>query len=254
MLAIALPLLLLTACGGSEQALEPEEQSALDRKLIAAAWENDLSEARRLIEEGADVNAKDDSVQSAYLISTSEGYVELLELTLEHGADVTSLDSFNGTGLIRAADRGHVEIVRRAARDRDRRRPRQQPRLDGAARGDHPRRRRPTPHRGRPAARRCGRRRQSRRRERRVAAHACAGPGVRRDGRDPESRRRPLTALAASPPSSLVGAALRFLRQRPEVMCKMSRRDDDSRLADAGTFIRRPDRRAHAARAAHPSG
>ena len=96
----------------SEQALEPEEQSSLDRKLIAAAWENDLSEARRLIEEGADVNAKDDSVQSAYLISASEGYVELLELTLEHGADVTSLDSFNGTGLIRAADRGHVEIVR----------------------------------------------------------------------------------------------------------------------------------------------
>ncbi len=111
-LAIALPLVLLTACGGSEQALEPEEQLAVDRKLIAAAWENDLSEARRLIEEGADVNAKDDSVQSAYLISTSEGYVELLELTLEHGADVTSLDSFNGTGLIRAADRGHVEIVR----------------------------------------------------------------------------------------------------------------------------------------------
>ena len=58
--------------------MKPEEQSALDRKLIAAAWKNDLSEAGRLIEEGADVNAKDDSVQSAYLISTSEGYVELL--------------------------------------------------------------------------------------------------------------------------------------------------------------------------------
>ena len=110
-LAIALPLL-LTACGGSEQSLEPEEQSALDRRLIAAAWENDLAEARRLIDEGADVNAKDDSVQSAYLISTSEGYLELLQLTLEHGADVSSLDSFNGTGLIRAADRGHVDIVR----------------------------------------------------------------------------------------------------------------------------------------------
>ena len=111
-LAAALPLVLLAACGGSEPTLEPGEQAALDTALIAAAWENDLDEARRLIDEGADVNAKDDSVQSAYLISTSEGYVELLELTLEHGADVTSLDSFNGTGLIRAADRGHVEIVR----------------------------------------------------------------------------------------------------------------------------------------------
>ncbi len=37
----------------------------------------------------------------------------LLELTLENGADVTSLDSYNGTGLIRAADRGFVRIVER---------------------------------------------------------------------------------------------------------------------------------------------
>src|SRR5918994_5598024 len=35
----------------------------------------------------------------------------LLELTLRNGADIGSLDSYNGTGLIRAADRGHVRIV-----------------------------------------------------------------------------------------------------------------------------------------------
>jgi ankyrin repeat protein len=52
-------------------------------------------------------------VQSAYLISTSEGYLELLDLTLKHGADVDSKDSFNGTGLIRAADRGHADIAGR---------------------------------------------------------------------------------------------------------------------------------------------
>ena len=52
-------------------------------------------------------------MQSAYLISTSEGYLELLDLTLKHGADVDSKDSFNGTGLIRAADRGHADIAGR---------------------------------------------------------------------------------------------------------------------------------------------
>jgi uncharacterized protein len=35
------------------------------------------------------------------------------DLTLEHGADVDSKDSFNGTGLIRAADRGHADIAGR---------------------------------------------------------------------------------------------------------------------------------------------
>ena len=41
------------------------------------------------------------------------GYLELLNLTLRHGADVDSKDSFNGTGLIRAADRGHADIAGR---------------------------------------------------------------------------------------------------------------------------------------------
>jgi ankyrin repeat protein len=38
--------------------------------------------------------------------------LELLQLTLAAGADVHRTDSYNGTGLIRAADRGHVEIIR----------------------------------------------------------------------------------------------------------------------------------------------
>ena len=90
-----------------------KELARLNQQLIAAAWDNDLRRARALIARGADVNAKDNTVQSAYLISTSEGYLELLNLTLEHGADVDSKDSFNGTGLIRAADRGHADIAGR---------------------------------------------------------------------------------------------------------------------------------------------
>lgn len=89
------------------------EQARLNAQLIAAAWKNDVRRARALIARGADVNAKDDTVQSAYLIATSEGYLDLLNLTLRHGADVDSLDSFNGTGLIRAADRGHADIAGR---------------------------------------------------------------------------------------------------------------------------------------------
>ncbi len=83
----------------------------LNRELIAAAWRNDVEEAARLIEQGADVNAKDETVQSAYLIATSEGFNSLLALTLDTGADVNAKDSYNGTGLIRAAERGHAFTV-----------------------------------------------------------------------------------------------------------------------------------------------
>jgi uncharacterized protein len=72
--------------------------------------------ATQLSTAGADVNAKDSTVQSAYLIATSEGYADLLELTLAHGADLAGLDSYRGTGLIRAAERGHADIVGRLLR------------------------------------------------------------------------------------------------------------------------------------------
>ena len=87
------------------------EQARLDQQLRDAAWKNDVNTARALIDRGADVNAKDSTVQSAYLIATSEGYLDLLRLTLEHGAEVNDKDSWNGTGLIRASERGHHLVV-----------------------------------------------------------------------------------------------------------------------------------------------
>jgi uncharacterized protein len=113
--------------------------------------------ARALIRQGADVNAKDETVQSAYLIATSDvgDDPRLLELTLGNGARVNDKNSFNGTGLIRAAERGHPRIVRhllRAGIDRD-----HVNRLGWTALheaivlGDA----RPDPHRGDPATCRC---------------------------------------------------------------------------------------------------
>ena len=83
--------------------------------LVAAAYGNHVDVAQALVEAGADVNVEDDSQQSAFLIATSEvgDDPRLLELTLGNGADVDAKDSYNGTGLIRAADRGFVRIVRR---------------------------------------------------------------------------------------------------------------------------------------------
>ncbi|MBD1268725.1 ankyrin repeat domain-containing protein [Aeromicrobium tamlense] len=89
------------------------DQDQLDARLIAAAWDDDVTAARRLIAAGADVNATDDTVQSAHLIAASEGRRALLDLTLRHGADLDVHDSFDGTGVIRAAERGHAWVVGR---------------------------------------------------------------------------------------------------------------------------------------------
>ena len=63
---------MLAGCGGDAPAAPEDGLRAIDRELLAAAYENDVAAARRFVEEGADVNAKDDSQQSAYLIATSE--------------------------------------------------------------------------------------------------------------------------------------------------------------------------------------
>ena len=90
----------------------------LDRRLLRAAYRNDVDRAQRLVAAGADVNHKDRTEQSAYLIATSEvgDDPRLLDLTLAAGGDVRSLDSYDGTGLIRAADRGYPAVVRRLLR------------------------------------------------------------------------------------------------------------------------------------------
>ena len=93
------------------------DQATLDRRLIAAAWDDNVERAGRLIARGADVNAQDETQQSAYLIATSEGYYDLLELTLAHGARVEAKDGYHGTGVIRAAERGHWDVVGRLVRE-----------------------------------------------------------------------------------------------------------------------------------------
>lgn len=103
-------------------AASPAPKPELDAALLKAAWDDDVAAATELIGQGADVNAKDDTQQSAYLVATSEGYLDLLRLTLANGAVVDDKDSWNGTGLIRAAERGHFLVVGellRAGIDRD---------------------------------------------------------------------------------------------------------------------------------------
>jgi uncharacterized protein len=108
-----------TVGGGGPGPTAPPSASdrvPLDSALRDAAWANDVPTARRLVARGADVDAQDETKQSAYLIATSEGYLDLLELALASGADVDAKDSWNGTGLIRAAERGHHLVVGRLLR------------------------------------------------------------------------------------------------------------------------------------------
>ena len=80
--------------------------------LLAATHANRSAAALALIEAGADVNAKDGIDDSPYLYAGARGHIEILRMTLAHGADLRSTNRYGGTALIPAAERGHVETVR----------------------------------------------------------------------------------------------------------------------------------------------
>lgn len=80
--------------------------------LLVATKANRIGAARALIEAGADVNAKDRISDSPYLYAGARGHLEILRMTLVHGADLRSTNRYGGTAMIPAAERGHVDTVR----------------------------------------------------------------------------------------------------------------------------------------------
>jgi ankyrin repeat protein len=89
--------------------------ASINEALLDAAARNDVDTARRLIGQGADVNHANARSETTFLIATSEVGDDptLLDLAIAAGGDIQARDSFNGTGLIRAAERGFPTITAR---------------------------------------------------------------------------------------------------------------------------------------------
>src|SRR3954465_12011202 len=76
--------------------------------LLAATHRNRIDVVRFLIQEGADVNAKDFIQDTPFLYAGAEGRNDILKLTLAAGANLKDINRYGGTALIPAAHHGHV--------------------------------------------------------------------------------------------------------------------------------------------------
>jgi ankyrin repeat protein len=67
-----------------------ESQVVLDRALCDAAREGDLEHVRDLIQNGADVNAKDEDRWTALMRAAGNGHMDVVCFLIEHSADINA--------------------------------------------------------------------------------------------------------------------------------------------------------------------
>lgn len=80
--------------------------------LLIATVHAHTETATLLVQHGADVNLQAHNKDSAFLYAGASGQTSLLQLFIAHGARFDLFNRYNGTALIPACERGHVETVR----------------------------------------------------------------------------------------------------------------------------------------------
>ncbi|WP_278378580.1 ankyrin repeat domain-containing protein [Chryseobacterium arthrosphaerae] len=80
--------------------------------LLIATIDRQTEMAKLLVSCKADVNLQDDQLDSPFLYAGASGQTELVRLFLENGARFDIFNRYNGTALIPACERGHVETVK----------------------------------------------------------------------------------------------------------------------------------------------
>ncbi len=91
----------------------PAEQAKMPAKsLHEAAAAGDIERVKKLVAEGADVNAKDEKGSTPLHFAASEGHEEIVRFLLAHDADVNASGYGGGTPLLAAIFRDNVDMVR----------------------------------------------------------------------------------------------------------------------------------------------
>jgi ankyrin repeat protein len=88
-----------------------ERMNRIDRELIEATNENNLTEVRRLFSVGADVNAKDHLGYTPLHLASYEGHVQMVKELLGRGADIEAKGLHGTTPLHIAGNKCHLAVV-----------------------------------------------------------------------------------------------------------------------------------------------
>jgi ankyrin repeat protein len=83
-----------------------------NEKLLRASIIGDVKKVKKLLKEGADVNAKDEFGWTPLHGAAILGHIEVVKLLLEHGADPDIADIIGENAMSLARKKGYYSIVK----------------------------------------------------------------------------------------------------------------------------------------------
>jgi outer membrane protein assembly factor BamB len=113
---IVLTLILLTSPGRCDLNNQSNTQTAMElekqaNSLHKAAAAGDIEQVKKLVSEGANIDAKDKQGRTPLHNAAANGRMEVAELLIEKGADINAQHNSGGTPLHLAVNRGHKEMI-----------------------------------------------------------------------------------------------------------------------------------------------
>ena len=88
-----------------------EEYSHGHTALMRAALDGNTESVKELINQGGNINQRDDNGRTALMFAVINGHYETMKVLLEHGADVNAKSNLGGTALMGAASAGELKMV-----------------------------------------------------------------------------------------------------------------------------------------------
>jgi len=99
------------ACGLESQDVELRPRGAYDGDLVLAAQNGDKETARKVLDKGANVNARSGGM-TALILASQNGHEGVVELLLAKGADPNAKTKSGDTALILASQEDRYEVVK----------------------------------------------------------------------------------------------------------------------------------------------
>jgi ankyrin repeat protein len=80
--------------------------------LMIAAYKGNLTSINTLLDKGAEINAVNKEVETALLLASNEGQADAVKVLLDRGANINVKDKRGRTAFIRASAFGHISTVK----------------------------------------------------------------------------------------------------------------------------------------------